>query len=393
VGLVVAIAVNPLAAQAVGGTVQPEFFGMHDDGMDSPLPYGAVRLWDTNTTWADLEPAQDQFQFDHLDTLVAQARAKHAKITLVLGATPQWAATDPNSLSSAWLTPGSSSPPRATADWVDFVRTVVTRYQGVIDSYQIWNEASLPQFWSSTPTRLAQLTSDAYRTIKQADRNAIVVSTPMLPRQPTWATWSTAYLKALRAENWPIDVFAIHSYQPDKLATPAGRVLGIQKMQALLAAAHAPRRPMWDTEANYTSNAFAHYKITGQKAASWVARAYLDSLRLGISRTYWYAWGAVVGHLGVTVGDHTSAALGYQGVRGWLLGSTFRGCTATRASKRVTVTSCTLRRGAKTSRVIWASGKANVMLSGKGTTVCRLLTGCSPRTRKTQVTTDPVLVR
>lgn len=393
VGVAGVLGVNPAAAQAVRLPVTSAFFGMHDVGLQSPLPYGAVRLWDVDTTWADLEPAQDDYQFGALDALVAGALARHAKVTLVLGSTPAWAATDPNSASPAWLTPGSSSPPRGETDWVDYVRTVATRYRGRIDSYQIWNEASLPQFWTSTPVHLARLTGYAYRAIKQADPLATVVSTPMLPRQPNWKTWSTAYLKALRHNSWPVDVFAIHSYQRNRLSTPDGRVLGIRRMKGVLARAHVPHRPVWDTEGNYSSKAFATYKITGKLAAVWVARAYLDSLRLGIARTYWYSWNAPVGHLGITMGPDTTAAVAYQTVSSWLVGGTFRGCTSSRAPSGATVTTCTLQRGARTSRVLWASANRHTKVTGKGKTVCGLLRGCTARTERTHVTIAPVLVR
>jgi hypothetical protein len=393
IGVGTVVGVNPASAQAVRAPIKAEFFGMHDHGLDSTLPYGAVRFWDDGTIWADLEPAPNVYKFARLDARVATALARHAKITLVLGSTPAWAATDPNSLSSAWLPTGSSSPPRLMTDWVNYVRTVVTRYRGRIDSYQIWNEASLPQFWRSTPYNLVQLTTAAYHVIKSVDRAAKVVSTPMLPRQKTWSTWSKAYLKALRKVGWPVDVFAIHSYQRDKRSTPAGRVFSIRRMKRVLASSHAPHRPIWDTEGNYTSNSYAKYKITGTRSAVWVARAYLDSLRLGVSRTYWYAWNEPVGHLGITLGPNTTAAQGYKAVEKWLVGRTFRGCTAARTASGVKVTTCSFTRGAKTSRVLWASTDRGTKLSGKGKTVCRLLTGCTARTKKTKVRTAPILVR
>jgi hypothetical protein len=389
------VGANPGAAQASSLLVKPEVFGMHDVSGTADVPYGAVRLWDVGTTWADLEPARNHYEFAHLDDLVRRAVARHAKITLVLGSTPAWAATDPKEPAAIWLNSGSASPPRERAFWVDYISTVVKRYKGRIDSYQIWNEGGLPQFWTATPGRLATLTSVAYLAVKKADPRALVVTTPMLPRQPNWRPWSTAYLTAMRALGWPADVFAIHSYQPDELANPDGRVVVIKSTQALLRSLHAPARPMWDTEANYTSR---HYvwpknKITGPLAATWVARMYLDSLRLKLSRTYWYAYNAPVRRLGVTLGPGTAAARGYASVRSWVVGSTFTGCTTSRAATGARVTSCAFKRGAKTSRVLWASANRHTPVSGTGTTVCRLLLPCSKRTAKNFVTTTPVLVR
>jgi hypothetical protein len=391
---VAVVGVDPAAAQAVSVRVKPELFGMHDLGLAAPLAYGAVRFWDDGTTWVDLEPSKNHFRFAHLDVLVVGALARHAKITLVLGSTPAWAATNPQESSAGWLGPGSSSPPRDQADWVRYVTTVAKRYEGRIDSYQIWNEGGLMPFWSASPSRLARLTAVAYVAIKKADPAAEVVSTPMLPRQPNWRSWSTAYLTRLRDFGWPVDVFAIHSYQPDKLANPDGRVVVIKQTKALLRSARAPRRPLWDTETNYTSHAYfwPKQKIRGNRAAAWVARAFLDSLRLGISRTYWYGWNAPVGHLGVTIGPNNRGAMGFATIRTWLVGSTFRGCTTSRGASGAALTRCSFLRGTKTSRVVWASATVHAHLSGR--TICQLLTGCKARTTtQTRVTTSPVLVR
>lgn len=393
-GVAALVGGNPAAAQAVTKPVKPEFFGMHDPFMDAPLHYGAVRLWDNGTTWADLEPSMDHYRFARLDAAVADAQARHAKITLVLGSTPTWAALNPKQRSAGWIGPGSASPPRHQVYWTDYVTTVVKRYKGRIDSYQIWNESQLPQFWSSTPARLAQLTAAAHVAIRKADPHALVVATPLLPRQPHWESWSKAYLVALRDVHWPVDVFAIHSYQPDKLANPDGRVVVIKQTKALLRSARAPRRPLWDTETNYTSHAYfwPKQKIRGNRAAAWVARAFLDSLRLGISRTYWYGWNAPVGHLGVTIGPNNRGAMGFATIRTWLVGSTFRGCTTSRGASGAALTRCSFLRGTKTSRVVWASATVHAHLSGR--TICQLLTGCKARTTtQTRVTTSPVLVR
>jgi hypothetical protein len=434
--LLALLVAHPATAQAaaVAPRISSTFFGMHDPLQDASVRYGAVRLWDVGTSWADLEPAKDTYGFGNLDARVARARARGARVTLVLGSTPAWAATDPTAESAKWLPVGSSSPPRDPADWISYVTTVARRYQGRIDSYQIWNEASLPQFWRGTPAGLAQLTTAARIAIKRADPRALVVSTPMLPRQRNWSTWSTTYLKALRARGWPVDVFAIHSYQRDKLTGPEGRAAGIRKMRRVLTSVKAPALPIWDTEANYASNQYAMYKVIGTQAAEWVARAYLDSLRYQVSRTYWYAFNAPVGHLGVTMAPDNSAARAFTRVSSWLVGRTWKGCTTAPVTKAVvkkvrvngrlvsrkvrvktgvTVTTCQLERGTKTSWVTWATpapqaspvpaitvngtapvpATARARLPVKAKVVCGLLTACRPTTKKTVVTTVPVLLR
>ncbi len=377
----------------LGRMVRPVAFGLHDPHQQSTVPNGAIRLWDTDTAWYDLQPARGEWRFDHLDEMVARAETQRVKPMLVLGATPAWAAEDPTAPSAPWLRPGTSSPPVRESDWVTYVRTVATRYRGRIDAYQVMNEGSLWQFWRGSPERLARLTVLAQRAIKAADPAAYVVSTPMLPRQKRWKPWSTRYLTALKARGWPVDVFAVHSYQPDAMSNPEGRVTGIRTMQGLLRTLGAPRRPMWDTEANYSAASYYAPKVVGPQSADWVARAYLDSLRLGIARTYWYAYDAPVGHLRITLVPASFAASGYAAVSSWLVGSRFLGCTDTRAVTKVTVTTCSFTRGLRTSRVVWASANRRTKLPGKTYAACRLVTACVRTASTVYVTTSPQLLR
>lgn len=51
--------------------------------------------------------------------------------------------------------------------------------------------------------------------------------------------------------------------------------------------------PIWDTELNYGlagPGDIPAQKIKGQKAAGWVVRTYMDDLRYGLARSYWYIW-------------------------------------------------------------------------------------------------------
>lgn len=399
VTVLLGVGLGPTLAANAGQVVRPDSFGMHDHGLTAPLSYGAVRLWDTGTMWADIEPAPGVFNFARLDNQVAKARARGASVTLLLGGTPRWAAEFPNAVSAAWLPRGSASPPADLDAWSTYVSTVASRYRGRIDSYQIWNEPSLPMFWQGTTVKLAELTQRAFLDIRAADPHALVVSAPMLPRQRTWASWSLSYLQALRARSWPVDVFAIHSYQPDDQATPDGRVVNIRKMKRLLVQAHAPRRPLWDTEANYTSERYVHHQIVGGKSAQWVARAYLDSLRLGVSRTYWYSYNLRVGLLGLTIAPASAAQRGYQQLQSWLLGATYTGCRTTRvpdararvarAGPRVQVITCSFSRQGRSFQIAWTSG-GRAALPIPATSVCRLLAGCARATARTQLTVAPV---
>ncbi|MBC7640662.1 MAG: hypothetical protein H7231_12895 [Rhodoferax sp.] len=378
---------------ATARLVDPASFGLNTVHSAATVPYGAVRLWDTRTTWAHLEPVRGVFEWARLDGYVARARAQRVPVLLVLGSTPAWAATQPTAPGAGWLARGSSSPPYSDADWVAYVDAVVARYKGRIGAYQIWNEAQSPQFWKGTPTGLAHLTRLAAQRVAALDPSAVVVSTPLQPRQPSWRAWSAAYLSALAERGWPVDVFAVHSYQPDVLATPDGRFDLLRQVQSVLRAAGAPRRPLWDTEVNYSSPAFADHPVQGQQAADWTARTYLDSIRLGVARTYWYAWDDPLDVLGVTMTPGGPSQRAFTALQGWVAGSTFRGCASPPSPTGVVVTNCTFSRGDRRTSVVWASagGRAPVPVGARS--VCGLLTGCRPVDEHASITTSPVLLQ
>ncbi len=373
----------------LAGAVPRAAIGMHDAAMTSGATYGAVRLWDTGTTWAMLEPQRGRFEWARLDALVGKAQARGAEITLVLGSTPAWAATDPAAVGAPWLTTGAASPPRSVQDWAAYVGAVARRYRGRIRSYEIWNEAALRLFWHGTADQLAALTQVANDRLAAVDPRATIVSTSLLPRQRAWTTWASSYLRGLRVRGWPVDVFALHSYQPDDLATPDGRVTTVRSVQQLLAAAGAPRRPLWDTEANYTSPAFEHRKITGQQSADWLARAYVDSVRLGVARTYWYGGNASTALLAIDTPTPSESQRALSTVGGWLVGATMTGCTASSWG----VVSCTLTRGSARSVLTWAPAGRTAPLPVRARTACTLLHGCRPVTAASTVTSSPVLLR
>lgn len=48
---------------ATARLVDPASFGLNIVHSAATVPYGAVRLWDTRTTWAHLEPARGVFEW------------------------------------------------------------------------------------------------------------------------------------------------------------------------------------------------------------------------------------------------------------------------------------------------------------------------------------------
>ena len=386
-----------------GTTVQANLFGMHvfnvQDGVWPTVPIGSLRLWDNETTWAQIEPQQNQFNWTKLDKAVETAQANGVNdILMVLAGTPAWATDNPASGGAAGVLPGAAGMPKDLADWDDWVTQVVTRYKGRITSYQPWNEANLVTFSTGTAQQMAQLTKHAYDIIKAIDPAATVVAPSMGTRLGSkgsqlsrkFTAFYGAYLRQLKADNWPVDVWSAHTY-PASLGTPVDRGLLIKGYQAALRANGAPAKPVWDTENNFglagPGPQNPDQDITDYRAASWTARTYLDALRYGISRVYWYSWGPENDLVGIQMYDGTPAAKAYATLQGWIVGATYLRCTGK------TGITCTFRKDGKKFKIVYAEKNRRSFKTKGYNVVCELDGTCKPVSTKKIRTYGPVQLR
>ena len=322
------IGLSATSASAVPNPVQPNQFGMHvpriADGVDPGVSIGSIRLWDSGIAWGQVQQAKNKFWWDGMDRAIGNANDQNASILYVLGSTPKWAAS--NVKQGTYPNKGAASMPDMKV-WKTWVKAVVDRYGDSIESYQIWNEANLTDFWQGTPQQMADLTKAASKIIRAGDPTAKVVSASTTLRLTSaYNKFFPAYLKALKKANWPVDAIAVHSY-PDGKGTPADRANLITTAKAQMKTSKVPAsKGFWDTEVNYGIKGPGKIKgqtIGGADAASWVAQTYLDNLRLGVDRSYWYFWAADTGRIGIAMQDGTTGAAGYQSAFNWMNGSYF----------------------------------------------------------------------
>lgn len=325
-----------------GVPVTPALFGNHPI-IGTPEFAGAVRLWDVSTSWNLIERERGRYSWGALDREVAKAEAAGQQVLLVLGGTPEWAAVAP-APGAEFAGPGSSMPMSDPALFETYVRAVLKRYGGRIAAYQVWNEANIPQFWRGTPELMADLTARAYAIIKEEVPGAQVIAASTGSR---WVKGFTEfypeYLVGLRNLGWPVDAFAVSLY-PLPEGGPRERGLLYGLMTTALRIAQAPPLPIWETEINYgitnPGTGDAAREIPAALVPMYISRTYLDSLRFGIARTYWYAWTPEYRLLGIQMWNGYLATRAYARVREWVVDSTFHGCSTTGV-----VVLCNLDRG------------------------------------------------
>lgn len=317
--LVVAMAslvVNVLPALALaqashhrGIRVPRGYFGLHDYSQDAyhHLRFGSLRIWDAHATWKDIETSPGHYDWSQLDSLVAAAQSHHVRVTLVLGMTPAFYASQP------------SQPPADLGDFRDYVRAVMGRYKNFhgqrgISAYQTWNEGNVPLFWTGTARQLAQLTQIVHQVRDRVDPGAAVVAPSFAVRLLSQRQW-LADFQSQRVSRRPVwrfyDANALSLYPK---ATYQGRPGGpedafglVHKVRRQFAAIGVPRRtPLWASEINYgvegLSGASAQ-PISERRQVANVLRTYLLGAAHHLAAVYWYRydWGKLPG--GGTLGN------------------------------------------------------------------------------------------
>jgi len=395
--LAVGLAAPASAEDLRGSTVSDTLFGLHVKGVQQgtwpTIEFGSLRLWDNDTSWAAIEKSPGVFDWTTLDTAVATAQKNGVTdILMVLSGTPAWASTSMCQPPACLPSPGAAGMPRDLALWDNWVAQVVTRYKGRITSYQPWNEANLQTFFEGTPAQMADLTARTYRIVKSIDPAATVVAPSTGTRLgAAFKRFYPAYLNELGQRDWPIDVWAVHSY-PASLGTTKDRyALAAGFIQALRDAG-APEKPIWDTENNYglkgPGPANPDVDIEGKRAEDWTAVTFLDSLQLGISRVYMYVWEPSNDLWGIQYYNGTVGARAMQTMEDWIVGSVYRGCQTLGA--KVT---CTFTKGGKRSEIVYSTrGKKSFTAPPGATKICKLNGSCSNLTKKRIRTYSPVFL-
>lgn len=373
--------------------VTSQKFGIHSYTTKPQVPAGTIRMA-CGPTWGAVAPARGQFDWTAMDATLARAESwGFTDILFSICGTPEWAGRATPGPDEAVFGRGAAQPPKDLADWKHYVSAMAKRYQGRIAGYEVWNEPTSPQFFTGTPAEMGRMTQVAREAITEADPNAYVLSGAIQTHRPDFlADFGIPYLEELAKLDWPVDGIAAHFYVPAE-GTPADRLRQIRAMQKELQRLGAPDDlPLWDTEVNYDVSAPGGEpdgRITGDRAAAWTARTYLDSWRTGIRRTYWYLWSQEYYEfpgIQMRIGDPSTAAL--TTLSEWVNGTRFEGCQESGGA-----VSCRFTRSGTPLRIAWAERRAATLAVAGTHEVCPI-TGspCQARTGSVPLTEVPVRI-
>jgi len=366
-GIVIWAAAESNVLQPPSEPVAPTLFGMHIHRapVSTPwpsVPFKAWRLWDTHTTWAQLEPHKGDWDWRMLDRSVELAQSHGVEVLYTMGRTPSWASARPAELGrNPNAPPGGVAEPRNLEDWRNYVRSVATRYKGRIKAYEVWNEPNLENFYSGTPGAMVNLAREAYGTLKEVDPSIVVVSPSAVG--PTGLTWLDEYLKLGGGKY--ADVIGYHFYVRGQ--EPEAMLSFIDQVRELTRKYGVADKPLWNTEAGWLQP----YRIDAQDGPAYVARAYILNWADGVSRFYWYAWDNQGARVRMTEDDEatsTPSAKAYAELQKWMVGARM---DSVRQDRGTWI--CQLSRGSSNSWIVWnPDGKAEIERPKEACTIRKL---------------------
>ena len=237
-------------------------------------------------SWRQIEPTRDEYHWQFPDEVVRGAEFHGLNLVVRIDQHPAWASSASTSI---------NAPPDDPADYARFVRKVAERYRGRVLGYIIWNEPNLAREWGGRPPEPAayvELLRAAYRAIKEADLDALVVSAGLAPNNDRNANAldDRVYLQEMYAAGAApyFDVLGAHpygfAYPPDdpRGAHDGFNLARLLDLREIMVRNGDRGKTVWATEAGWTTEATgaaAWQQVTPAQQAEYLTGAYRRARR------------------------------------------------------------------------------------------------------------------
>ncbi len=314
-------------------TIPATLFGMssHSDvlfGTPWPsMPISAVRLWDTNTGWGQINTANGVYDWTTLDLWVTAAAAHNVQLVYAFGVTPTWASSKSNDTTCDYMDGACDPPSDLNADgtgtdqhFIDFV-SAIAQHAPSITYWEMWNTPHDILQWTGTDAQLVRMTKDANTYIKKYIPTAKIISPAngqLNYNYPsancTMADKMGGYLAAGLGKY--VDIIGLHTYYT---TVPENIVPVVQCYQSTMATYNVGSLPLWSTEGAWGTD--TELPSTSDQAG-FLARLYLLLWSNGVPRHFWYSWDDIT--TGTLSNDGVSNSVGkaYTQVEAWMSGRT-----------------------------------------------------------------------
>ncbi|MDQ8701052.1 helix-turn-helix domain-containing protein [Streptomyces sp. LHD-70] len=309
--------------------LDPAYFGMTmntDTGQTPDFRVGGLRLWDGETRWGQVEPERGEFEWSVLERLVEGAERADLPVLFTFGGTPGWAA--PDSPRTLYTDGTRTAPPDDLADWDRFVTAVVTRYQGRIAAYELWDNVGASSHYSGDMRTLAEMVRRAARIIERIDPRAAVAC-------PSFGgLWEREGQELLRefARTGAYDVCdaAAMKLHPRRADGPPEEIVDLARtVQDDILYGEGVGITLWNTGPG--RDIVTRPALDARRAQDYAVRFYLAGLlarRAELSRMYFYSWGGTRVPLVVQAvgGAPTEAGRRIGRLQEWISGTRITSC-------------------------------------------------------------------
>jgi len=281
-----------LAAQPASSDNECSFYGINthipsaqNQDKIKAAGFDWIRL---DFNWFQIEPSNNDWHWGHLDPAVDKAHALGLNMFATLSYTPQWAAADQNCVPGAGGDDGCNPHPFANpAEWEEFVAMTVSRYQGKIKHWGMWNEPNLGGFYSGTPDQYVyDILIPGANAAKGADGGAIICGPELAGSRSgddwhgddgtcafggcIYNGWELSLAEVLDKGGTHIDIITHHFYKgtAEKLAQTIldGTFDFVQVNHSLkeVIDQHGQGQQVWLTEWGWDTHAYGGYQGGGE---------------------------------------------------------------------------------------------------------------------------------
>ena len=321
--------------QAPGAKVDEKYFGIHLNKLGEHNSWpdfnpGSIRLWDSGTTWANLQPINSNIDWQYnqhakrLDYYINHGLKNNPSLRFIytLAMTPNWnGSRQSDQCHHSPYGESSCTMPVKLESWRNFVREVAIKYNGIINIWELWNEADIPMHWSQTPEDLVLLAKIANEELKAINSKNKLIG-------PSITSGGFQFLRAfLNASGGAyVDGVSFHGYLGN---SPSLAISQIRNLRQILKEAGQERLDIWNTETSLLCNSFIEVcslKFNEKnRSDETLAKGLLGNAALGVKVFEYYTWEGVASSedkLGLVNSDFkTSNHLGkvVKKIKSWIV--------------------------------------------------------------------------
>lgn len=292
---------------------------------------GGIRIRE-DYHWHKIEPEDDQWTFDPVDTQVQMAKARNIKVLPMMAYTVDWAFTEEGNYSS--IDP---------MVYAQYAAKVAEQYCDYIKEYEVWNEPNINRFWKPDVdmAHYALFLKQSYIEIKKVCPDARVATGGLAGYDFTENAFNRWWTLDAMAEAVPdicdyFDIFSFHPYtwmqqvppEKDWEITQGTWAESLPEMMRLarekLASIGCKDKAFWATEAGWPSYDLISeedqttYSLDNEMVQGiWLPRGVLLAAMDNVEAYFWYTfWDGEPITEGLRPHENYFGLFGYRGEDG-----------------------------------------------------------------------------